>query len=340
MDFRDFWYVVSESRALKANQVIARQVLDEWLAIYRDEQGQAIALQDRCLHRASQLSRGTVRNGQLTCGYHGWVYDGTGKVVQVPSLGPDGKKLGNRCAKRYPVTERDGFVYVRLNESPEEALEPFAMPHYGEPGYKTLRLLNVFDNDVTNCAENFIDIPHTAFVHRGIFRSTKNEALTATIERKHGSVQVSYGGEKNNLGFFQKFLNPGGVPLVHKDNFYMPNVTSVEYVAGKHRHFIITSQSVPATPRSTWVYTDLTYNYGLWTGLAAPFVRAYGQKIIDQDLEILQNQMKVIEKYGAEFNNTPADMIHVFIESIRNELAAGRDPRKLPDKSHQVEFFV
>lgn len=340
MNFKDFWYVVSESKKLKRDQVISRRVLGEWLAIYRDQAGQAVALQDRCIHRAAQLSKGWVKSGELTCSYHGWVYDGRGQVVRVPSMGPQAKKLGTRCAVRYPTLERDGFVYVRLTETPTETVEPFAMPHYGAPGYKTLRLLNVFQNNVTNCAENFVDIPHTAFVHRGIFRSTREEPLTATIERKAGAVHVSYAGERTNLGLFQRFLNPSGEPLKHIDNFFMPNVTSVEYFAGPRRHFFITSQSVPATETETWVYTDLTYNYGVWTTLAAPFVRAYGQKIIDQDLDILQNQMEVIQKYGAEFNNAPADMIHVFIESIRAELQAGRDPRQLPDKSHAVEFFV
>jgi phenylpropionate dioxygenase-like ring-hydroxylating dioxygenase large terminal subunit len=334
---RDFWYVVAETRTLRPGQVLARRVLDEWLAVFRDASGAPVALRDVCLHRNAQLSRGEVRDGRLTCPYHGWVYDGEGRVVAVPSLGDDTRKIGRRCAVRYATCELDGFVYVRLQDADTA---PWRIPHYGERGWKSLRLLNKFKNDVTNCAENFVDIPHTAYVHRGIFRSERRERLTATVTRAGGSVRVEYHGERVNLGLFRWFLNPGGGEIVHVDSFHMPNVTSVEYRMGPRRHFFINSQSVPVSDDETWVYTDLTYDYGVWNTLAAPFVRWYGQKIIDQDLVILENQMQTIRKYGRDFSNTPADVIHVFIESIRDALAEGRDPRTLPDRSQAIEFWV
>jgi hypothetical protein len=88
------------------------------------------------------------------------------------------------------------------------------------------------------------------------------------------------------------------------------------------------------------VYTDLTYNYGIWNGLARPIIRRQAQTIINQDIEILANQMAVIKKYGARFTNTDADVIHVLIESIRAALERGEDPRHLPDKRVDIEFWV
>ena len=64
------------------------------------------------------------------------------------------------------------------------------------------------------------------------------------------------------------------------------------------------------------------------------------QYIIHQDIEALKIQWQVIQKYGAHFANTPADTIHVFVESIRNLIAARKDPRKLPDKLVEVKFWV
>ena len=40
-----------------------------------------------------------------------------------------------------------------------------------------------FPNNVTNCVEDFVDIPHTAFVHPRIFRVRKDEKLTANVQR-------------------------------------------------------------------------------------------------------------------------------------------------------------
>jgi phenylpropionate dioxygenase-like ring-hydroxylating dioxygenase large terminal subunit len=340
VDYKDFWYIVSESKKLKPGEILGRKVLGEWLAVFRDEKGQAVALQDRCLHRSAQISRGTVRNGQLTCPYHGWTYDGEGKVVQVPAEGPEGHKFQNRCAKRFQVLEQDDYVYVRVTDAPSEHILPFEMRHYKEKGWKTIRLQYKFKNNVTNCVENFVDIPHTVYVHPKIFRNAKYQKFGATVKRENGAVQVEYKNEKDNLGWFSIFLNPKGHEITHRDNFYMPNVTCVEYLFGPNRHFYITSQCVPETDDQTVVYTDLTYNYGFWNFLSGPIVRKQARIIIEQDVEILNNQMETIKRYNDKFSNTSADVIHVLIESIRDEIKKGGDPRLLPPKKAEIEFWV
>lgn len=334
MKFKNFWYVAAESRELKNNQVLSRSICDEWLAIFRDETGSVIALQDRCLHRTARLSKGSVKKGQLTCPYHGWTYDGSGTVVRVPS---EGKTAGKRCAIRYNAVEQDGFIYIQLEA--DDSIKPFSMPSYKAPGYTTIRLQNTFENSVTNCAENFLDIPHTTFVHPTIFRNTKSSKMGAKVERLKGHVKVTYLNENSDFGIFSWFLNSKKKEIIHTDEFFMPNVTTVNYWFGK-KHFIITSQSVPIDDKKTLVYTDLTYNYGIWNMLAKPIIRWQGQLIIDQDVVILKNQGETIAKYGAQFQNTPADIIHVYIESIQNEIENGRDPRLLANKEGNIEFWV
>ncbi len=338
MRLQDFWYVVAESDELAREGVLARQVLDEWLVLFRGPEGRPVCLRDRCMHRAARLSRGTCSKGQLRCDYHGWTYAADGSVVAVPSEGERFKALENRKAVVYDCVEQDGYVYVRLGD--DCGVEPFSMRHHGEAGWHTVRVQNRFANNVTNCVENFIDIPHTVFVHPGIFRKQRQQALDATIRREGLAVHVDYRGETDNLGWFRRFLNPDGHAIEHTDSFHAPNVTHVVYRFGPRRTFLITSQSVPVSDMETLVYTDLTYDYGLWNRLAAPIVRYQGQKVIEQDVEALSLQGEVIEKYGDRFANTPADTIHVFVESIRNALADGRDPRDLPEKSVEVSFWV
>ena len=94
--------------------------------------------------------------------------------------------------------------------------------------------------------------------------------------------------------------------------------------------FVITSQAVPVDERETLVYTDLTYRFGAWNAVAAPFVRRHGQRIIDQDIAILARQGENIARYGAEFRDTPADLIHRMVDSLRDAIARGEDPRALP----------
>ncbi|MEW6129972.1 MAG: aromatic ring-hydroxylating dioxygenase subunit alpha [Acidobacteriota bacterium] len=338
MNLKDFWYIVAESKALTRDKVIAARVLGEWLALFRDESGNAVALEDRCLHRCARLSKRKAREGKLQCSYHGWTYNGKGSVIHVPSEGE--KPKPKHAARTFQVCEIDDYIYARLSDSRDESLAPFRIPFYKTNGWAAIRLQNLFKNNVTNCAENFVDIPHTAFVHPKIFRVTKNERLTATVERKNGSVKVDYRGERANLGIFSWFLNATGKEIQHTDSFFMPNVTSVDYIFSDRRRFIITSQAIPIGEDETLVYTDLTYNYGVWNRLAKPIIRRQAQTIINQDIEILGEQMEVIKKFGAQFSNTEADVIHVLIESIRDALARGEDPRQLPDKTIEIEFWV
>lgn len=329
-----YWFIVAESHELGADMVLARTVLDEHLAIFRDTQGRAIALQDRCLHRAGRLSSGRVRDGRLACPYHGWTYDENGRVAAIPA---EPNPRAGLCATRYESCEQDGYIYVRLARG---SGAPFAMPHWRGAGWASVRLSNIFGAALSDCVENFIDIPHTVFVHPRIFRKARGQRIQARVVRTGASVRVKYGGESSNLGTFSWFLNPRRAPIEHEDCFHAPNVTSVRYALGDRWEFHITSQSVPMSDCQTLVYTDLTFRFGLLTHLAKPVVRRQAKRVIDQDVAILAEQAVVIARYGRHFANSPCDHIHVLVDSILGEVAAGRDPSVLPTLEREIEFLA
>lgn len=338
--FEHYWYVACQSKDLKPNQVIQRTVLNEWVALFRDEDGQPVALQDRCPHRNFKLSKGYVKDGLLQCPYHGWVMDKTAQVVAIPSESENFKPLKSRCATKFETLELDDFIFVKLASHPEVTDPPFRTPHYNKPGYKTVRLFNIFKNNVTNCAENYVDVPHTVFVHDKIFRVSRDEKVEATVERKEGSVIVDYRNETDNMGWFSFFLNPKKEKIIHRDYFHVPNITSVEYIFSPGKEFYITSHSTPVNEDLTYVYTDLTYRFGIFNPFAGPIVKYQGQSVIDQDIEVLDVQMEVIKKYGERFSNSAADIVHVFIESLRNAIAKGKNPKDLSYKKNEFEFWI
>jgi len=340
MQFTDFWYVVAESRELQGQTVLSRQVLGEWLALFRDSRGHAIALQDRCIHRQGRLSCGSVRQGQLHCPYHGWVYGFQGAVTAIPAEGEQFRPRSALKAKAYLTQEQEGLIYVYLGADAAPQSQPFAIPFYQKPGWCHVRLMHCFANSVTNCVENFIDIPHTVSVHPGIFRVRQRRSIQMTVTRRAGTVEACYRNETANLGWWSPFLNPNQGLIEHYDRFFMPNITSVEYRFGPQRHLFITSQAVPETETLTRVYTDVTFHYGIWSWGAIPFVWWTAKRIIAQDVVILKMQGETIAKYGEQFTHSPVDTIHVFVESIRGAIAQGQDPRSLPDQSVEVTFWV
>jgi phenylpropionate dioxygenase-like ring-hydroxylating dioxygenase large terminal subunit len=107
----NFWYAVEIDRNLKRNKVVEVRFWGESIALYRDEHGDVHALLNRCVHRQLKLSLGEVRNCTLVCPYHGWAYDGTGQVVDIPH------DLFNRNMPKFrvpnfPVQIRYGLIWI------------------------------------------------------------------------------------------------------------------------------------------------------------------------------------------------------------------------------------
>jgi phenylpropionate dioxygenase-like ring-hydroxylating dioxygenase large terminal subunit len=341
MSLAAHWYVVADSAELRADQPLARELFGEWLVLFRDANGNPVALEDRCRHRAGRLSKGKVAQGCLTCPYHGWVYDRGGDVVAVPSEGPTFELAHHRRARVYAAAERDGYVYVRVDDPGQQSALPVPrMPNADDPAWHRLRLVHDFESTLADCVENFIDIPHTVTVHPGIFRVARNQPIDASIRRTGRRVEVTYEGETDNLGWFSRFLNRERRKIVHRDVFEAPNRTEVSYELGPRRRLIITSQSVPIREGLVRVYTQLTYDYGLLSRLAAPILAAQARTIIAQDIEVLREQARVVARYGRRFMNTPADRIHVQVQTILRALERGRDPEQLPERCEEVRFWV
>ena len=340
----DFWYVVAESKDVKENKVVSAFLDGQWLAIYRDAKGTATVVLDKCLHRNARLSKGRVANGELICPYHGWKYGAQGCLKAIPSEGESFQTKPQRSLVSFSTQEKQGYIYVRTANQPSAGYEqqtPFSLPYYDTKGYQHVRLKHVFEADVPNCAENFIDVPHTTFVHPGIFRyQSKPQKIKSEVEIEHGNVHVRYLNESTNFGFFTIFLNRKRQPIYHEDHYYPPNITHVEYRFGKRMHFNIISQSVPLSDKVTHVYTDLVYDYGIWNIFAKPFVWFVAKRIIAQDVKIMGEQCQVFKKYGPEFMSTRADMQHVHIERIYQTLLDGGDIKIIPSRTTEVEFWL
>jgi phenylpropionate dioxygenase-like ring-hydroxylating dioxygenase large terminal subunit len=337
LHLKNFWYVIAESDELTAKAPLSRQLFNQHLVLYRGSDGKPIILPDRCMHRCGKLSKGKVLNGQLQCPYHGWIYGDQGKVAAIPTEGNHTAR--NLCHHLFASIEQEGYIYVCLEPHPEIGT-PYSLPFYQKKGWKNIRLQHHFNNNVTNCVENFIDVPHTAFVHDGIFRSVQGRPIRTLIERKSGTVTIDYLDESSNLGSMSWFLNPTKGKVVHIDHFTMPNITHVVYRLPSGWEYLITSQSIPLSDNQTLVYTDISYHFGIWTHLTAWIVKRQAKKVIAQDQEVLADQQEVIEKMGGSFLNMPCDLIHVMISEIREALEQGIDPRTLLNKRKEITFYV
>jgi hypothetical protein len=117
----DYWYPVEFERALPPGRVVEVRFWNTSIALYRGTDGRVQALENRCAHRQLKLSLGHVEGCNLTCAYHGWSYDGAGRVVHV-AHDLFGKPRLKVQIRHYPVMLRYGLIWIFPGE-PELARE-------------------------------------------------------------------------------------------------------------------------------------------------------------------------------------------------------------------------
>lgn len=363
---RDFWYVACLSAELKTHLPLSRTLFGIRLVLFRDAHGEPIALRDRCLHRHACLSGGTVHAGNIRCPYHGWTYDRHGHCVGIPSLGPNqrgqvldehghakaGLKLSPGDVGRihsYHTCEQDGLVYVFMGKDMQTArCSPFPVPYYHDPAWCTYFMVTRFANGVTNLVENFMDVPHTIFVHSGWFRRQAQKRVEAVVRREHGSVHITYEEKQDRLTSLGRLLNPLNQAVLHTDQYVIPNITRVDYTFGTRGGLVINSQVTPVGPTDSMVYTAISYRFPfdllkqVLARAVQPLVTWYTRQVIQQDVDIMENQRIGLTSGsgGVGFISTEADLPHADIEAYRTWLREGGKGDGPADEIQRISFWI
>jgi phenylpropionate dioxygenase-like ring-hydroxylating dioxygenase large terminal subunit len=306
----EYWYVVCRSRDLR-RKPIRRVLMGIPLALFRAEGGRPAALLDRCPHRNVRLSQGQVLpSGLLECCYHGWQFDVTGACRLVPGLPGTGEAKGRR-ADAYPVLERDGFIWVYPVAGAEPAGEPYPLPLVSDPSYTSVVRVVDVRASVHAAVENALDVPHTAFLHKGLFRGkgTPNR-IEVEVRRWADRVEAAYLGEPRPPGLAARLLSPSGGVVEHWDRFILPSVAQVEYRLGRENHVVITSLHSPVTDFETRIFAVISFRVRIPGALLKPVLQPIAMKIFRQDAEILEDQTDQIRAFGGEqYMSTDADVL-------------------------------
>jgi phenylpropionate dioxygenase-like ring-hydroxylating dioxygenase large terminal subunit len=326
---REHWYVACTAVELRPGRIFAATILGLGIAVYRKLDNGIAAILDQCVHRGTALSAGRLTGDCLVCPYHGWRYDGTGRVVHIPS--EDGVSLPARphaySQRSFTAREAYGLIWVYVGDGDPATVPIFAMPFWESSPWLTYYMTSVFDGTVGALAQNFMDVPHTVHVHDTIFRKPRARLMQSTVELKPASVEVEYHAADDTIGVLPWLTNPHREALVHTDKFFTPNITRCDYHWGTTSGFVITSQMTPIDDRSCRVYTLISYRFPVAHVLARllrPLIRTYTRTVLGQDIRIMRVNRRGLDNAPApQIRHVKADLVHVGIERLIAATRAG-----------------
>lgn len=318
------WYIVACSDAVSPGGLMATRVHGKPIVVYRTASGQPRVVEDRCPHRSVPLSFGRVQGETLACGYHGWRFDGEGACVLVPALdGPSEHPA--RHAVAYPCIEQQGFIWAWTDPGVAPRGAPFHFRHADDTAYATVRKVLPARGSVHGVIENALDVPHTAFLHGGLFRNDgERKPIRCVIKRYHDRCECTFLGESRPDGIAGRILSPSGGDVSHVDRFYLPSITEVEYRIGPENHVVLNGAVTPLDDFETVLYAVVSVRSRIPGFLLKPLVQPLALKIFAQDAEILALQTQTLHTFGeARFVSTDIDVLGHHILKLMHKAARG-----------------
>ncbi|MBT2489697.1 aromatic ring-hydroxylating dioxygenase subunit alpha [Streptomyces sp. ISL-96] len=313
---RDQWYVAAYGREV-GRELLGRTVLGEPILLYRTEDGRAVAMAERCVHRRFPLSQAPSRldGDRVVCGYHGFTYGPDGGCVFVP-----GQQRIPRTArlKTYPVIEQDSFVWVWIGDrEPGDTVSPRA-PWMDSPAYTVVSGMEPIDGDYGLLVDNLMDLSHETYLHGGYIGTPEvaETPITTEADDKAGIVYVSrhmddaecppfYAKSTGIEGRITRWqdieyhapclyllhsrIAPVGAPGPNPDGSD-PHAFHVEVVYG----------ITPSTEKSTYDFWAVARDFALDDQNVTEFLRSNNHTVVMQDvvaLNLLQKSLDT-EKAG------------------------------------------
>lgn len=245
----DWVFACAEAQVSEPGSYYAFDLCGEPVVVLRGKDGQLRAMSNLCRHRGTPLlDNGNGQAERLTCPYHAWTYDETGRLKAIPHPGKAEIDKSEHCLPQYAVSTWSGLVFVCLDShaaplAPQLAginrhisefqPERFVHFHNGDPETWQANWKLVYEN----AAESY----HLFKVHRETL-----ETITPTREAHYieGSPRwtVTGGGMQAPSGWFDWLdssdiprdrylliaLPPGFVAIVTHDSMAWLNVRPLD----------------------------------------------------------------------------------------------------------------
>ncbi|MEP7312598.1 MAG: aromatic ring-hydroxylating dioxygenase subunit alpha [Pseudomonadota bacterium] len=163
---RSAWYVAGWSQDLATESPLAITILGQSIVVWRSGSS-VVAMEDRCVHRLAPLSLGRCEEGHLRCMYHGFLYDRSGQVVQIPG---QSTVPPNARVRTFAVAERHSWIWVWMGDP--ALADPATIPPavgFDDPDWILGRGHLDYAAEAELINDNLLDFSHLTYVHANSF---------------------------------------------------------------------------------------------------------------------------------------------------------------------------
>lgn len=191
MFLKDNWYVAAFGADVTGTPM-ARTICGKPVVLFRTAGGEAVALEDRCIHRGMPLSLGGECEGEIIrCPYHGLEFGKTGRCVKIPGQATIPEKA---ALLHYPLIEQDALLWIWVGNAAKA--DPKLIPRHSEHvdaqwAWSPLMLEIEADWQLLN--DNLLDLTHLGLVHRKTIGGNMQAHANATMrtEKTERGVRVT-----------------------------------------------------------------------------------------------------------------------------------------------------
>lgn len=308
----DYWYPLLSSHKAKAGKAVGVTFAGEPIVIVRTKSGKLFALEDRCAHRQVPLHQGEIEGDNIKCCYHGWVYDCSGKCVNIPYVG--NSESIPRGVRAYPCREDYGFIFVFPGDAGKADLVPFPdVPAWHEAKYKTRVLDDQVACHYSFLQENLMDMNHQ-FLHRRIMSKINTTFLG--VRKGDDWVEADYTfsrigkqplGEKFILGIRSEATEERPKDLMTIRTQYPYQILKFWTAGSEHPALDLWITYVPVDKAQRINHTFGLINIrkpnipGL-LDLAWPFIVYFTNGIFGEDRRVVEMEQKAFDTQGEDWN--------------------------------------
>lgn len=253
---RNQWYVILESKEIRAGKVVGVRRMGERLVLWREAGGKLGCAVDLCPHRGARLSQGKVIGECVECPFHGFQFDPAGACNLIPANGRIAEIPKAFHLQSYPVREAHGWIYLWWGE-PREELPPVPYFESIDETYSHRTVQDPWATHYSRAIENQLDVVHLPFIHHNTIGKGNKTLVNGPVTHTYAPPDCS--GDRLDLWVYnaadngQKPLKPAEIPAPERHpflQFIFPNLWH-NWISDQMR---IVAAFVPVDAENTILY--------------------------------------------------------------------------------------